>query len=124
MNAFAMNAFTTPTGASPQPPATRVSGADPLPALADLMHALSDPTRLRLLGELSAGERNVTRLCEALDLPQPTVSHHLGLLTTAGLLSRRRAGKRVFYRLGPNARATVDGLEVGAGGPRVLVTRR
>jgi len=124
MKASATNTFTALPGAPPQPPATHVPGAEPLPALANLMHALSDPTRLRLLEELSAGERNVTRLCEALDLPQPTVSHHLGLLATAGLLSRRRAGKRVFYHLGPNARATVDGLEVGVGGSRILVTRR
>ena len=101
-------------------------GAMPLAELvplADLMRLVSDRTPVRLLFELSAGERNVTRLCEALDLPQPTVSHHLGLLTTAGLLSRRRVGKSIFYGLGPNARATVDGLEVGVGGSRVLVTR-
>ena len=92
--------------------------------LAAVMRPLSDPTRLRILCEMSAGERNVTGLCEALDLPQPTVSHHLGLLATAGLVSRRRAGKMTFYRLGPNAAATADGREVESGGFRVLVSRR
>ena len=111
-----------------EPAAGPITGGATPPAelvpLADLMRLLSDRTRVRLLFELSAGERNVTHLCRSLGLPQPTASHHLALLAAAGLLSRRRAGKSVFYRLGPNARATVDGLEVGAGGPRVLVTRR
>ena len=84
--------------------------------LAEVTGLLSEPVRLRLLRELSAGEQNVTQLCHALGLPQPTASHHLGLLTTAGLLSRRRNGKMIFYRLGPSARATGEGLEVDAGG--------
>jgi DNA-binding transcriptional ArsR family regulator len=67
--------------------------------LAELFRLLSDPTRLELLLLLAAGERTVTGLCEALGLPQPAASHHLGLLRSGGLLGARRAGKQVFYGL-------------------------
>ncbi len=48
---------------------------------------------------LSQGERNVTSLCQELQLPQPTVSHHLALLRTNHIVSCRRDGKQVFYVL-------------------------
>ncbi|MHC5022712.1 MAG: ArsR/SmtB family transcription factor [Planctomycetota bacterium] len=68
-----------------------------------MLKLLGDPTRLRLLGLLQAGERNVSNLCEALGLAQPTVSHHLGLMRQAGLLGTRRVGKQVFYSHNPDA---------------------
>jgi DNA-binding transcriptional ArsR family regulator len=39
----------------------------------------------------------------ALRLPQPTVSHHLAALRLLRLVTNRRAGKRIYYRLGPSA---------------------
>jgi len=69
---------------------------------------LSDKTRLNILMLLSEGERNVTSLCEALKLPQPTVSHHLGLLRMNNIIGNRRNGKQVFYTL--NGR-----VDVGSG---------
>ncbi|MCP3906335.1 MAG: winged helix-turn-helix transcriptional regulator [Planctomycetes bacterium] len=69
--------------------------------MADLMRLLSDPTRIRVLGLLQPGEMNVSALCRELTLAQPTVSHHLGLMRTAGLLSTRRDGKQVYYSLNP-----------------------
>jgi DNA-binding transcriptional ArsR family regulator len=72
---------------------------EPVEAVVRVMRILSDPTRLRLLGLLRDGELNVTTLCRRLQLPQPTVSHHLGLLRSAGLVGNRRAGKQVFYCL-------------------------
>lgn len=77
-----------------------------------LMRTLADPTRLRLLGLLQSGELNVTALCEKLDLAQPTVSHHLGLLRAEKLVNNRRAGKQVFYSLNDE---TVTGMDVGGG---------
>ena len=68
-------------------------------ALADLMRVLADGTRLRLLLALSSGERNVSDLLGELRLPQPTVSHHLGILRMANVVEARRDGKRVFYKL-------------------------
>src|SRR5438067_267753 len=51
-----------------------------LDQLTTLFRLLADKTRLNILLLLADGERNVTNLCETLRLPQPTVSHHLGLL--------------------------------------------
>ena len=67
--------------------------------LGTLLKLLSDRTRLSILGLLGEGETNVGMLCKRLALPQPTVSHHLGLLRGGGLIRPRREGKQVFYRL-------------------------
>ena len=67
--------------------------------VARFLRTLSDPTRLRLLGILQDGEQNVTALRRKLALPQPTVSHHLALLRSAGLVANRRDGKKVFSPL-------------------------
>ena len=67
--------------------------------LCRLFRVLSDETRLKLLLNLEGGERHVTELCKKLRLPQPTVSHHLGLLRIHGLVKNRRKGKLVYYSL-------------------------
>jgi len=74
----------------------RVSEQD-LDQLTALFRLLSDKTRLNILMLLAQGERNVTSLCQELDLPQPTVSHHLGLLRMNNLIGNRRDGKQVYY---------------------------
>lgn len=61
--------------------------------------ALSDPTRLRLLGLLAGEELNVAEMCEVLGQPQPTVSRHLAVLRESGLLRDRRDGPWVYYAL-------------------------
>ncbi len=58
---------------------------------------LSDPTRLGILRLLAKGPRNVTALCKALRIKQPTVSHHLGLLRMGRLVNGVRHGKAVIY---------------------------
>jgi len=68
-----------------------------------VLRVLADRTRLRIVGLLRGRELNVTSLCEVLDLAQPTVSHHLGLLREVGLVQNRREGKQVFYALNPAA---------------------
>jgi len=68
-----------------------------LDQLTSLFRLLSDKTRLNILMLLAHGERNVTSLCQELDLPQPTVSHHLGLLRMNNLIGNRRDGKQVYY---------------------------
>jgi DNA-binding transcriptional ArsR family regulator len=70
-----------------------------LEPLVGLFRLLSDKTRMNILMLLGRGERNVTSLCDELGLPQPTVSHHLGLLRMSNLISNRRSGKQVFYGL-------------------------
>ena len=78
--------------------------------LAEVFRLLSDKTRLSLLLILSRGERNVTSLCQELELPQPTVSHHLGLLRSGGLLVCRRSGKQIYYQLGAGTEPESDSL--------------
>ena len=68
-------------------------------ALSRLFGLLGDPTRVRIMLLLCRGELNVSRLCQVLGLPQPTVSHHLGLLRRGGLLTTRREGKSIHYAL-------------------------
>lgn len=70
-----------------------------LEQLTSLFRLLADKTRLSILLCLARGERNVTSLCEELALPQPTVSHHLGLLRMNNVVANRRNGKQVFYVL-------------------------
>jgi ArsR family transcriptional regulator, arsenate/arsenite/antimonite-responsive transcriptional repressor len=70
--------------------------------LAGLFRALGDPGRLRLLSFLAAqpgGEACVCNLTGPLGLSQPTVSHHLKVLTDAGLLERERRATWIYYRL-------------------------
>ena len=65
-------------------------------ALARSLRALADPARLRLVSMMVAahedGEACVCDLTEPLDLSQPTVSHHLRVLTDAGFLTRSKRG--------------------------------
>jgi ArsR family transcriptional regulator len=64
------------------------------------LRAFADPVRLRLLNLLSEDrEICVCHLHEALDLPQPTVSRHLAYLRKSGLVSGRKEGLWVHYRL-------------------------
>lgn len=66
---------------------------------ARMLGLLSHPTRLHLVLLLAQGESYVSRLCEVLDLPQSNVSHHLALLRNTGLVSDRRDGQFVLYRI-------------------------
>ncbi len=71
-------------------------------ALAAALRVLADPARLRLLSFIAAhegGEACVCDLTEPLGLSQPTVSHHLKVLTDAGLLTREQRGRWAFFRV-------------------------
>ena len=74
--------------------------------LAGVLKALADPARLRLLSLIQSatdGEACVCDLTAPLGLSQPTVSHHLRILTEAGLLEREKRGVWAYYRLVPDA---------------------
>lgn len=92
------------------------AAAEPCPegggikGLAQFMRLLCEETRLRILFTLADGERDVTGLWAPMRLPQATVSHHLSFLRLAGLVSTRREGKHVHYRLGPGARLKGPGV--------------
>jgi len=67
--------------------------------VSQLYKALSDPTRLKILTLLSLGERNVGKIAESLEMEQSAVSHQLKLLRLNHLVSSRKEGKTVFYKL-------------------------
>jgi DNA-binding transcriptional ArsR family regulator len=72
------------------------------PRLGDLVEAakgLAHPARLRLLGMLAGGELCVCQMIAVLGLAPSTVSKHLSVLAHGGLVSERKEGKLVFYRL-------------------------
>ncbi|PVE63706.1 ArsR/SmtB family transcription factor [Microbacterium testaceum] len=80
--------------------------------LAGRLKALSDPTRLRLLSIVAGAaeqEACVCDLTEPVGLSQPTVSHHLKVLTEAGFLTRSKRGTWAYYRLVPGALEAVAG---------------
>ena len=67
----------------------------------DFVKAMADETRQRILTVLQDGEMNETDIVARLDLTQPTISHHLGILRHANLVQARNEGKYVFYRANP-----------------------
>jgi len=80
---------------------------------AALLKAVADPVRLQLLSVIrgaNAGEACVCDMTDAVGLAQPTVSHHLKILTTAGLLTRERRATWVWYTLVPERLAEISGF--------------
>jgi len=67
--------------------------------LLQVLKALSDEIRLRMLKLLEQGELCVCELMEVLKMPQSTVSKHLGILYEAGLVERKKMGTWSYYRL-------------------------
>ena len=96
------------------------NGVDHLEFVVRLFRLLGDQTRLNILLSLTGGEQNVSALCDRLALPQPTVSHHLGLMRINRLIDNRRSGKQVFYTLSDDVeilgdqavRINVDGHKI------------
>jgi len=64
-----------------------------------LLKAIADPTRLKILAALTAGELCVCDLASLLGMSESAVSHQLRVLRQANLVAWRRAGRQVFYRL-------------------------
>ena len=68
-------------------------------ARAAILKALAHPTRVLMLDALSRGDRCVNDLRSLAAVSQPTITHHLEKLKKAGLVTERRAGKRVIHHL-------------------------
>ncbi|MBN1149271.1 MAG: winged helix-turn-helix transcriptional regulator [Anaerolineales bacterium] len=64
--------------------------------------ALADPTRQAIMGLICCKWLSVNEIVEAIDVSQPTVSHHLAILRQAGLVNVRSEGKHTFYSLNQN----------------------
>lgn len=73
------------------------------------LKALSDPTRLRMFSLISnATEYCACDLTDPLGVSQPTVSHHLKVLTEAGLVTREQRGKWAYYAVASDALAELS----------------
>jgi ArsR family transcriptional regulator, arsenate/arsenite/antimonite-responsive transcriptional repressor len=81
--------------------------------VAPLLKALADPVRLRLMSLVAShqgGEACICDLTEAFELSQPTISHHMKVLHEAGLVDRDKRGVWVYYRIRPQALASLGTL--------------
>ena len=67
---------------------------------AEICAGLADPNRIMILYTLSQSSRNVTELCNELDMPQPLVSRHLKVLRERGMMTTERRGTVIVYTLG------------------------
>ncbi|WHZ24413.1 MAG: hypothetical protein OJF47_003525 [Nitrospira sp.] len=81
---------------------------------ADLLRALGDKTRLRILESLLTHEQCVTDLVSELQKSQPHVSHHLRILRHAGLIEGIREGQRICYRVNPQFRRALTATKAQA----------
>ena len=66
---------------------------------AELFGVLATPVRLRIIGALCGGEKNVSQLLEDIEVSQPNMSRHLNVLYRTGVVAKRRNGVQVFYRI-------------------------
>ena len=75
--------------------------------VAEVCRILADKTRVSMIAILSGGKKSVGALCEHLDLPQPTVSHHLALLRLSRVVERKREGRTMHYSLNHESLAPI-----------------
>lgn len=95
----AVDACTEPDAASVAAARDRMIAGGTAGDLASLFKALGDPTRVRILSALLGAEVCVNDLAAALGMGQSAVSHQLSYLRELRLVTVRREGKHVFYRL-------------------------
>ena len=67
--------------------------------ISELCKALGDPNRLKIIKLLTDGEQCACKLLEAFQITQPTLSHHMKILSETGLVSGRKEGKWTYYSI-------------------------
>jgi ArsR family transcriptional regulator len=100
---------TTVPRVKPARPGSSAPKADRAVYLAELFHALSDPTRLRILAALQNGEQCVCNLTGLLVAQQSRLSFHMKTLKDAGLVTDRREGRWIHYSLVPESVEEIRG---------------
>jgi len=82
-----------------------------------LLQAIAEPNRIRIIECLWDGSKNVTELATLLDVKIVNVSHHLGVLRSAGLVRQEKKGRFVVYSLHPEyfntTNSAVTNLDLG-----------
>lgn len=66
---------------------------------AEICGGLADPSRIMILYALSDGSKNVTEICQTVNMPQPSVSRHLKILRERRMVTTERMGTVVQYSL-------------------------
>lgn len=92
------------------PLSAEVLGEADATTLARQFAALADPVRLRLVSLLATADGGAVCACDLVEpvgKSQPTVSHHLKVLTDAGLVTGEKRGRNVWYAVVP---ATLESL--------------
>lgn len=67
--------------------------------VAELFRAFSDTSRVRIMSALLSGEKNVSALAELVGITESAVSHHMRGLRQMHIVTARRDGKEVYYRM-------------------------
>jgi ArsR family transcriptional regulator len=74
---------------------------------AELFGLLATPVRLKIISAVCNGEKNVSELLQEIDTTQPNMSQHLATLYRTGVLSKRREGTQIYYKLQSQRVATL-----------------
>ncbi|MHA3684685.1 ArsR/SmtB family transcription factor [Leucobacter sp. HY1910] len=88
-------------------------GTEAAQSVASTLKALAEPLRLRILSAIATDPRGESCVCDLAalaDVAQPTISHHLKVLKTAGLVTSTRRGTWVWYRFVPTSTAAATAL--------------
>lgn len=92
---------------------------------AGLLQAIAEPNRIRIIESLWNGSKNVTELANLLEVKIVNVSHHLGVLRSAGLVRQEKKGRFVVYSLHPDYFSTPNGTstQLNLGWCQLLIPR-
>ena len=93
-------------------------------AVSRIFRALADPTRRQILQELKSGELAAGEIASRFPISGPSISRHLSILKSADLVSERRVGNRILYRLEPEEMANAVGDFLSAVCPTQVLHRR
>lgn len=86
--------------------------------------ALADPTRRQILQDLKGGELPAGEIAARFSISGPSISRHLSILKGADLITERRVGNRIFYRLEPDRIASALGDFLSTVCPTQFLRRR
>ncbi len=79
----------------------------------EVLHALADPTRRRVVERLVSGPASTSELARPFDMALPSFTQHLGVLERAGLVTSTKEGRVRTYRIAPAALELLDGWLAG-----------
>ncbi|HVM40558.1 MAG TPA: metalloregulator ArsR/SmtB family transcription factor [Acidimicrobiia bacterium] len=98
-----------------------------VPGVADqsgVFRALADPTRRQILQDLRVGEMTAGEIASRFPITAPSISRHLGVLKSAGLVTERREANRIYYSLLEDRLAACVGSFLSTVCPEQIVMRR